>query len=411
MHGCVRELIELLEAGQRVHVSISKYEPALIGCIHGSETGNFSAASDQLTALLHLIYDDDHPRARRRSSVSEGFSRWTAGCVRAPEALVQVESKSPYAHLDSMLHVIWSRAGLWPTLAIMGRCSLQGGKSILAHIGLDFVEEFSASILSVLREVSAFKAVVSEYQDRQMPDLDGTFNKLNEKFDLLYCLCRIKGPMDELHLSRAINLDGVCRQYFSDHWRSELNNPAVAGQGAVDYAYNWKMFSSCVQAVLSEYDPGECGWRVGKLGRAEHADARMTSVANALRSTLTSLYVSCTEVREDSGDELLKLFKEHPLIGSSMSQNVAKSTLQVLTSTFSNLSAIYNGNSTVVGFAALGADDSPRHAIWKHVKHIVALLSMMACEQFLYLASLTASAFIRELTAKINASKLINRSS
>ena len=412
MRACIRELIDLLKTGKRMALSRSKYESAFLGCIRGAEGSEFLVAAAQLTTLLQLLRADDrnyYDNANHTSSVPEGFSRWATGSVIVPEMPIQVASnamKGGYGKSEVLLQVVLSRIGLWPTLATLGTSPLHSGKSVLGHIGLDFVLEFSTGMLSFLQHIITFKAGVSEGNDCYFPALDGTSTKLIETFDLFYCLCRNKGLESGLSSPGDINFGGVCRQYFTNYWKSELSNLTDAGETATDYCYCWSILGSGLQAVLTEYDPVECGWRVGKLGRAEHADARMTSVVNALRSSLTSLYVSCAEVRDHFGGDSLKFFKDRPLNGSSMSQSVAKSTLQVLSCTFSNMSVIFNG-TVAKGNAMLGGVDNSWNTIWKHVKHIVALLSLMACEQYLGLVSLSGSAFIEALTARLNAGTFI----
>ena len=212
----------------------------------------------------------------------------------------------------------------------------------------------------------------------------------SQAVDLVYCFCHCEGNLHFLSTPNIYRLDSSMRDHFRRQWVKRFSESSDSG--SINYSVTWLITASCIKSILSEFDGNGCGWRVGKLGKAEHIDTRMTAHTEALRTSLAVLGLYFVVPIEPNLSTSTDRFVDCTLAGSSMSPDVARRAIQLLNFAAEGLSRRERSATidTVDAIKTMHFDSS-----LKHMKQIFVLLSLMACEQLLFLLASNALGFIQ----------------
>lgn len=282
-----------------------------------------------------------------------------------------------------VLSTMWSQIGIWPSLEILGKTLLDSvgvcDVSVLSLLGFSAIEEFSTGITRFLQNH------VAECGGADVNVLSGR-NEFHARFDLLYNWSCARGIVAHVPALTERSADKKIHSYFLKFWKDVSIG---ADRSGLSYTQSWRLLSSCIQSVLPEYDVAGAGWRVGKMGKAENMNSRLSTHIDAIRSTFVSMNKLIP--RESILDAESHIFMKHPFMFSSLNMDVSKSAMETARAAAAVLES-YTTNS---------GSDSQLENISKHLKHVFTLLSLMAFEQFLQLVYRNAISFLEILSTSV----------
>ena len=293
------------------------------------------------------------------------------------------------------LSALWLSVGIWPCASALGVSSANSGKSkgillsasepnnqpVLSILGLGFVYPFSTQLTKILERITLLHR---HPENNDSPPIEFP-SDLFESFDLFHFFYRDCLTQDQL----IHDIEEVGYTYFRDHWESRFSN-----QNWIQKAKCcWCLWNSYLKSVLSEYNAFGGGWRVGKSGLHENMEVRLKALVDSLRASLLSLRLPSTLLSDENRpkDVLKKHFTVYSLAGTSVSCEVSRSAIEILTVALLNRD-LYLRSGDIGGYEA-----NVIKSVWKAVAQISSILSLLACEQLVNLSRLCAVTFIESM--------------
>lgn len=329
-------------------------------------------------------------------------SRLTSSCMPP------VRSDSSYRHgtASSLLSGLWLPSGIWPSIVEIGQTAITNSsiveqKTLLDILGLGFAKGFAQNL-------SVFLESVLTIQLNSGSDMSGALNftcpfEFSKLFDISCCFFEAQGSVgDATVLSHDMYQESMGHYYR--FWQSQLRNPSGIEYNSY-YQPSWEVLTSYLQSFFSEYCGHGYGWRVGRLGRAESMEARLSAHSTALQSSLVSLYFVHTGSDEPTvSDPLKKRLLDRPLSETSVASAVTKDAIALVRRVLADPRLRGGGESSG---SRLGQDASVFFSILKHTKQICSILSMLAFEQLLFLIKCNGLCFMRSISAMLATCKLL----